>query len=74
MHFFFLVTFRNFIYLFVCLGNLPTSTPCVQTANRDLQACYGKIGLTADMFISNETEIKGAIIGKDNQAAAKFCG
>jgi hypothetical protein len=26
------------------------------------------------MFISNETEIKGAIIGKDQPAAAKFCG
>ncbi|XP_076085411.1 uncharacterized protein LOC143056216 isoform X1 [Mytilus galloprovincialis] len=55
-------------------GNLPTSRPCIQTANRDLQGCYGKIGLTADMFISNETEIKGAIIGKDNPAASKFCG
>lgn len=40
----------------------------------NMQQCYTKAGLSPSMFGSNETEIKGAIIGKDKEAASRFCG
>ncbi|XP_062594249.1 uncharacterized protein LOC134255753 [Saccostrea cucullata] len=55
-------------------GVMPQANSCMRMLDRNMQQCYTTAGLSPSMFGSNETEIKGAIIGKDKKAAAKFCG
>lgn len=39
-----------------------------------MQRCYTKVGFSPDMFISDDKDVEGAVIGKDMDAAQKFCG
>eukprot|EP00105_Crassostrea_gigas_P024249 XP_011444437.2 PREDICTED: uncharacterized protein LOC105340197 [Crassostrea gigas] len=55
-------------------GVLPQANSCMRMLDANMQQCYTKAGLSPSMFGSNETEIKGAIIGKDKEAASRFCG
>lgn len=56
------------------IGVLPQANSCMRMLDANMQQCYTKAGLSPSMFGSNETEIKGAIIGKDKEAASRFCG
>ncbi|XP_076085110.1 uncharacterized protein LOC143055940 [Mytilus galloprovincialis] len=55
-------------------GLLPPSPICVPLVNREMQRCYTKVGFSPDMFISDDKDVEGAVIGKDMDAAQKFCG
>ena len=55
-------------------GVLPQANSCMRMLDANMQQCYTEAGLSPSMFGSNETEIKGAIIGKDKKAASRFCG
>ena len=56
------------------LGLLPPAPICVPLVNREMQRCYTKVGFSPDMFISNDSNVEGAVIGKDFNSANKFCG
>lgn len=56
------------------LGVMPQANSCMRTLDRNMQQCYTTAGLSPNMFGSNDTEIKGAIIGKDKESASRFCG
>ena len=59
---------------FLNLGLLPAPPICVPLVNREMQRCYNKVGFSPDMFISNDNDVEGAVIGKDLQSSEKFCG
>lgn len=55
-------------------GSQTPQKECIKTLKDKMRMCHVNVGFGEEMFTSNSSEIKGAIIGKDRSAAEKFCG
>lgn len=52
-----------------------TSIPgaCLLTLQKQFGECFGKVGLSPDIYLSNKTDHKGALIGANTEEANVYC-
>lgn len=46
---------------------------CLLTLQKQFGECFGKVGLSPEVYLSNKTDHKGALIGANTAEAQEYC-
>lgn len=46
---------------------------CLLTLQKQFGECFGKVGLAPEIYLSNATDHKGALIGANTEEAKVYC-
>ncbi|KAH3822673.1 hypothetical protein DPMN_124463 [Dreissena polymorpha] len=64
---------RMVISVATACGDTTLPGACLLTLQKQFGTCFGKVGLSPDIYLSNDTEHKGALIGANTKEAEFYC-